>query len=166
VHAPEQSSPGVIEHNEMTEDDPKRPGAIAQRSKYSRVVSAASPQDLQALFVARANAKDLAGLVDLYESDATFVGQDGARVVGTDAIRDRLAQLLSASPVFGEGVSNYEVVGRDIALLSYRWRAVLNPPGADALEISGTTTEVARRQPDGTWRYAIDAPVSVSGAPS
>jgi ketosteroid isomerase-like protein len=42
----------------------------------------------------------------------------------------------------------------DIALTHTRWR--LDIPNADAME--SVTAEIVRRQPDGTWKYAIDNP--------
>ena len=42
----------------------------------------------------------------------------------------------------------------DLALTHSKWR--LEVPGSDAME--GTTAEVVRRQPDGSWKYIIDNP--------
>jgi ketosteroid isomerase-like protein len=46
----------------------------------------------------------------------------------------------------------------DIALLRSRWR--LTGSGADGkpIETAHSSTEVVRRQPDGSWRYLIDHP--------
>jgi ketosteroid isomerase-like protein len=41
----------------------------------------------------------------------------------------------------------------ELALLSNRWWMTIGD-----LELSAATAEVARRQPDGTWKYAIDNP--------
>ena len=49
--------------------------------------------------------------------------------------------------------TQYSIVQGEIALLSNRWTLRV---GDD--EISATTAEVARRQPDGTWLYVIDNP--------
>jgi uncharacterized protein (TIGR02246 family) len=123
-------------------------------------MSAQVPQDLHTLFVELANAGDLDGLVALYESDAAYVSPQGAQVVGSEAIRELLGQLLSVRPVF-ENATNHVIVTGEIALLSNTWRAVVEAPEGDPVELTGTSTEVARRQPDGTWLYIIDAPASV-----
>ena len=47
--------------------------------------------------------------------------------------------------------TQYTVVHGQVALLGNRWTMRI---GDD--EMTATTTEVARRQPDGTWRYLID----------
>ena len=52
-----------------------------------------------------------------------------------------------------EVTTQYAVVHGEIALLSNRWTMRI---GDD--EMSATSAEVARRQPDGTWRYVIDNP--------
>jgi ketosteroid isomerase-like protein len=49
--------------------------------------------------------------------------------------------------------------GKDLALVYNDW--TLSATGADGspIERSGKAIEVMRRQPDGTWRVAIDDPV-------
>ena len=58
-----------------------------------------------------------------------------------------------------EVTTQYAVVQGEVALLSNRWTMRI---GDD--EMSATTAEVARRQPDGTWRYLIDNPDGAGGS--
>lgn len=113
------------------------------------------------MFVTLANARDLDGLLALYEPDAAYVAADGSRVVGAEAIRALLGGMLAAEPRF-ENATNYVVESGSIALLSNTWTAVVKPPEAEPVELGGTSIEVARRQPDGSWRYVIDAPASLT----
>ena len=46
------------------------------------------------------------------------------------------------------------VVNGDLALTHTRWR--LDIPDGEPME--AVTAEIVRRQPDGTWKYAIDNP--------
>jgi len=46
------------------------------------------PEDLGRFFMARANARDLEGLVALYEPGAVLAIPNGDAATGTDAIRD------------------------------------------------------------------------------
>jgi hypothetical protein len=87
---------------------------------------AARPEDLSRLFVERANAGDVDGLVALYEPDAVLAFPPGQVTAGSPAIRQAYERLLADRPT--------RLVG------------------------SGATVEVARRQPDGTWLWAIDQP--------
>ena len=50
-------------------------------------IPAKEPNDLERLFVERANAGDVEGLVALYESNVTLACGDGEVVVGLDLIR-------------------------------------------------------------------------------
>lgn len=53
----------------------------------------------------------------------------------------------------------------DVALLSNRWHMTLGPSDGERAGLEGTSTEVARRQPDGSWRYVIDDPASTTVLP-
>jgi ketosteroid isomerase-like protein len=49
-------------------------------------------------------------------------------------------------------------VADDIALLVVDWMIEGTGPDGTPVHVSGTATDVARRGPDGTWRYVIDNP--------
>jgi ketosteroid isomerase-like protein len=105
---------------------------------------AEQPEDLGRFFVERANAGDLEGLLALYEPSAVLAVPGGAPAAGTDAIRRALGQFLTGNPKLS-GVSQPALRFGDLALTSTRFDG-------------GATAEVARRQPDGTWRWVIDQP--------
>jgi enoyl-CoA hydratase len=127
-------------------------------------MSVINPEDLQHVFAERANAGDLQGLIALYEDGAAFVGPDGTDATGSDAIRDRLEGLLAMAPQITP-TSSRAVMAGDVALLSNRWRMTLGPSDGERAELEGASTEVARRQPDGSWRYVIDDPASATVLP-
>jgi hypothetical protein len=104
------------------------------------------PEDLARLFVERANAGDVEGLVALYESNAVLATGGNELAIGTEAIRGFYTKLLTGRPKFEPGVQRPALLQDDLALTSSR---LLN---------GVVTTEVARRQPDGTWFWAIDQP--------
>ena len=107
---------------------------------------AAEPEDLSRLFVERANAGDVEGLVALYEPDAVLAFTDGQVTVGEDAIRRVYTELLATRPRFAPGDQHPALRQGDLALTSTR------------LATGGATAEVARRQPDGSWRWILDRP--------
>lgn len=107
---------------------------------------AREPNDLGRFFVERANAGDLEGLVALYTPDAVLEFPAGNLAVGSDAIRAAFQEMLASRPQFQPGRQAPALICGDIALTSTK--------GASG----GVTAEVARRQPDGTWRWAIDQP--------
>jgi ketosteroid isomerase-like protein len=107
---------------------------------------AARPEDLSRLFVERANAGDVDGLVALYEPDAVLAFPPGQVTTGSHAIRQAYERLLADRPRFTAGEQRPALRHGDLALTSTR------------LVGGGATVEVARRQPGGTWRWVIDQP--------
>jgi enoyl-CoA hydratase len=118
---------------------------------------ALDPTELSGLFAERVSGGDLDGLLELYEEGAKLVGPDGTNADGREAIRKRLQALLAMAPRVTSAESQ-AVYGGDIALLSNRWRMTLGSDEGAGLE--GVSTEVARRQEDGSWLYVIDDPAS------
>ncbi len=110
-----------------------------------------TPGDLHPAVQAAFNNHDVDALVALYEEDAWLFGPSGP-VQGTDGIRAAWTGVM-ANVASVDVVTQYVIEQGEIALLSNRWTAAI---GDD--EISATTAEVARRQPDGTWKYVIDNP--------
>jgi hypothetical protein len=107
---------------------------------------ALNPEDIARLFLLRANAGDVEGLVALYESNAVLVGTGGELAIGTEAIRAFYSKLLAGRPKFEPGDQRPALRQGDLALTSSR------------LANGVVTAEVARKQPDGTWLWAIDQP--------
>jgi enoyl-CoA hydratase len=128
-------------------------------------MSAHDPENLHRLFAEHANAGQLEGLLSLYEEGATLVGPDGAHAEGGTAIRERLEGLLAMAPQITP-TSNRALLVGDIALMSNRFRMTFGQHGDDHAGFECSATEVARRQPDGTWRYVIDDPASAAMFPN
>ena len=117
-----------------------------------------TPEELDRLFSQALNAGDLDALVALYEPGAAFNTEPGGQVVtGTEAIRDGLSGFLALRPTLTIDVRNLGQVG-DLAFTSGRWSPTGTGPDGNAVNLSGQTAEVCRRQPDGTWLFAIDLP--------
>jgi enoyl-CoA hydratase len=135
-----------------------------RHGKRRTTVPVDDPEDLHRLFAELANAGDLQGLAALYEDGAAFVGPDGTDAAGSDAIRDRLEGLLAMAPRITP-TSSRAVMAGDIALLSNRFHMTLGPSDGERAGLEGTSIEVARRQPDGSWLYVIDDPASSTVLP-
>jgi uncharacterized protein (TIGR02246 family) len=126
-------------------------------------MSVADPDDLHRIFATRANAGDLEGMVALYEDAAAFIEPDGTMATGREAVREHLLSVLALSPEITP-IDSKCVIAGDIALLSNHWRMTVGPSDDQRGEVEGTSTEVARRQRDGGWRYVIDDPSSSTSA--
>jgi len=126
-----------------------RPAAARQEG------TATTPDQLGPLFTRYLAAGDLEALVSLYEPAATLGPEPGRVASGTDAIRESLQAYVEAGARVSLELRTIRTTG-DLALLSNRATAEGLLPGGAVL--STTTTEVARRQPDGRWLYVIDDP--------
>jgi ketosteroid isomerase-like protein len=80
-------------------------------------------------------------------------------VHGLDAIREALAPLLALHPRLTSTVLG-KVEGDGIALTHARWELVVTAADGTSSDQRGRGTIVSRRQPDGTWRIAIDDPMT------
>jgi ketosteroid isomerase-like protein len=110
---------------------------------------ARDPQDLERLLVERENAGDVAGMVALFEPDAVVDIGGGTFLRGKEAIQEFFAnlQLTGFGPEkrhFEFGEQRPALICGDLALTSTRSRD------------GNVTSEVARRQKDGTWLWVID----------
>jgi ketosteroid isomerase-like protein len=96
------------------------------------------------------NSGDLDGLMTLYEDDAVVPNEDGV-IQGTDGIRAWLQAFIDTGGKLKCSGSAVIPLG-DIALTHNKWTLDGDTP------MEGVTAEVVRKQPDGTWKYAIDNP--------
>ena len=102
------------------------------------------PEDLDRLFLERANAGDVEGVVALYESEAVLAFRPGQLAIGAAAIREVYVGPLAGRPRF-TGDIRPAIRNGDLAVTS-------------TVRSGNATVEVARRQPDGTWLWLIDQP--------
>ncbi|MEV4225301.1 nuclear transport factor 2 family protein [Nonomuraea sp. NPDC049725] len=107
--------------------------------------------DLNPIFTESFNSGDAQALSELYEKDAVFHTPTGP-VSGREAIRMMYAAMLAGSPTIESRTRQILTCG-DIALITSEWSFASG--GATS---SGTSVEVVRRQPDGSWMYIIDEP--------
>lgn len=124
-------------------------------------MAARGPEELHRLFAERFNAGDLEGLIALYEPGATLVPQPGQVVSGVEAIREALRGFLALKGTF-QLTPTVAAQAGDLALLCSPWTLTATGPDGDPINLAGTTTDVARRQADGTWLVAIDNPWGVA----
>lgn len=120
-------------------------------------MAARTPQDVQTQWAKAFNAADLEGIMALYAPDACLVAQPGQPVQGHEAIREALQGFLSTGAKIRID-ADYVVQCQDTALMRGRWQLTGHAPEGKPLDMSGRSSEVVRRQPDGSWVYIIDHP--------
>jgi ketosteroid isomerase-like protein len=105
---------------------------------------ARDPQDLERFLITRQHAGDIEGMVALFEPQAVVDCGEGRLLHGHDEIRQYFTDVVASGRKFARGEQQAALVCGDLALTSTRL-----PDGQ-------VTAEVARRQGDGTWLWAID----------
>lgn len=105
---------------------------------------ARDPQDLERLLIVRQHAGDVGGMVALFEPQAIVDIGEGRLLRGHEEIRRYFLEVVASGRKFAMGEQQAALVCGDLALTSTRL-----PDGS-------VTAEVARRQGDGTWLWAID----------
>ncbi len=119
--------------------------------------STRTPEEMPRLWAENLIAGHLDALVALYEADATLVAQPGEVVTGTEAIREALSGLIAMRPTFNIEGRKVLQTG-DIALSFADWTLAGTAPNGEPIEMAAQTSDVLRRQPDGSWRFVIDNP--------
>ncbi|HSH68459.1 MAG TPA: SgcJ/EcaC family oxidoreductase [Deferrisomatales bacterium] len=102
---------------------------------------------------------DLDAALELYEPDAVFVVSPGHVVTGHAAIREVLQGMIAVGATGRlEGVT--AVLSADGSVAFTRAKGSSTGPGPDGKPVTTHfhSIEVVRKQPDGTWRIAIDDP--------
>jgi uncharacterized protein (TIGR02246 family) len=115
------------------------------------------PEDTIEQFSRCVQARDLEGIVQLYESEAAFVSAPGAVVTGREALRAMYGGLFSLRPHLDLAIVLAQRNG-DLALIMNQWTLSGTAPDGTPVHRSGRSSVVLRRQATGEWLIAIDHP--------
>jgi ketosteroid isomerase-like protein len=114
---------------------------------------AKTPEEICPLFKRYMAEGNIESLLTLYDPEAVFLNQAGEIKKGA-GLREELAALAITKAVFDFTIRQVVQSG-DIALMHTDWK-VSSPQ-----QLSVYAVEVARRQPDGTWRWLLGDPFTV-----
>ena len=126
---------------------------------------ASSPEEINIRWGEAFNAADIPALLELYEPGAVLIPGPGADPVsGQDAIEAALRWLTATGGKLTYQ-PRYWLQNGDLAMggIDFHLSGGTGPDGA-TVDLRGGTAEVARRQPDGTWKYVFDHPFGASPA--
>jgi len=122
---------------------------------------AQSPEELHQMFAKAMTAGDVDAIMALYEGKSALVPPGGApsdAIKTAEGKRGLLSSFTAMKPSMTMGTEAIEM--GDLALMFGSWS--LSAEGPDGpIAMTGTSAEVARRQPDGTWLLVIDHPTGV-----
>jgi uncharacterized protein (TIGR02246 family) len=116
-----------------------------------------NPAEIHSLFRHAFNLGDVEALIALYEPDAVLV-VDGKAVTGRESIRKALESFVARRGRMTLETRAVVESEQGLAVVYGGW--VIEPPMGLGAETAtrGLSTEVVRKQPDGTWLFVIDNP--------
>ena len=120
-------------------------------------MAANSPQEVAAGIGQGLSNSDLEGTMAMYEPNACFVTEQGQVLQGHAAIRGAISSFIALTPTMS-AESRTVVQADDVAIIYTKWSLSGTTPDGGAINKSGQSTDVMRRQPDGTWLCVIDSP--------
>jgi uncharacterized protein (TIGR02246 family) len=133
--------------------------ALPSRRRMPQM-SVQNPRQLHQAWEKAYNGGDIDALLDLYEPEATVIPEPGSPVTGHAAIREAFAPLVALKGQMQLRTTAVIETG-DLALVYAEWSLT---GGTDQegspVNLEGRSTELMRRQSDGSWRDIIDDPFS------
>jgi len=116
-----------------------------------------NPAEIHSLFRHAFNLGDVEALIALYEPNAVLV-VDGKAVTGRESIRKALESFVARRGRMTLETRAVVESEQGLAVVYGGW--VIEPQMGMGAETAtrGLSTEVVRKQPDGTWLFVIDNP--------
>ncbi|HVW35517.1 MAG TPA: SgcJ/EcaC family oxidoreductase [Acidimicrobiia bacterium] len=116
-----------------------------------------SPEEIDTAFSEAFNAGDGEAVLALYEPGAVFVAPTGEPAEGTPAIAEVVGPFFAMKPRIDLRTERVLRSG-DLAMVSSSWTVDGTGEDGSPVEMTGHSTVVVRRQPDGTWKFVLDDP--------
>jgi len=92
-----------------------------------------------------------------FDTEAIYVIAPGQYVRGRENIRAALAQVCALKPDLQAQRSAGFIVG-DMCSWVDEWTLKATLPDGSLLEMNGVSSDILKKQPDGTWAYLVDNP--------
>ncbi len=115
------------------------------------------PADFPHAFDTALNRGDLDQLVALYEDDAVLRGSSGEIRSGGQAVREEMDGLIGARAAITNSLRHLFRSG-DTALIIVDYVLRLSAPDGSPVEVTGTATNVIRRDAEKGWRLVVANP--------
>src|SRR4051812_7731611 len=111
------------------------------------------PEHMHAALALAWNTGDVNNVLALYEDEGVLVPQPGQSVSGKAKIKETLLGFLSTKGTF-EIATTYCVQCGDVAISRSAWSI----RDENEIKIQANGTELLRKQPNGSWLFAVDHP--------
>lgn len=126
-------------------------------TSQKRVMPAYTPSEIDSLFRDAFNAGAVGSLTALYEPGSVLV-VGSKRVIGQENICAAFKELVSQPGRMTLETRAVIESPEGLAVLHGTWIVEPQPGIRDAVATQGISTEVVRKQADGTWLFVIDNP--------
>jgi len=120
-------------------------------------MKAHNPAEIHQLFLDAFNRGDVEGMVALYEPGAVLI-VTGQPVIAHDAIRETYRRLFARNGRMQLETHSFVESPDGLAVLHASWTFQFRSADGNVTTSRGISTEVVRRQADGTWLFVIDEP--------
>jgi uncharacterized protein (TIGR02246 family) len=119
---------------------------------------ATKPEECDILFFDAMNRGDIQAALDLHEPNARWFQVTGEVITGLEGIRTALEGFMALKATFTAEIKPFINSDENLAITSARWSLVGTSVNGEPLTMTANSTELVRRQPDGSWLFAIIAP--------
>lgn len=100
---------------------------------------------------------DVNGALSSFDEEAIYITEPGKFVKGKEEIKEKLEFLCSIKPDLQALRSSQFTIG-DIASWVDEWTLKATLPDGTPLNMTGISSDVMKKQKDGTWAYLVDNP--------
>ena len=123
----------------------------AEEAVNTRIVD---PARLPFAYADALNAGDADAVLALFRPDATMHTFSGKVLTDLEALRAETVQTIATQAQLTNKPKS-TLIGGDTALIIVDWNLEATLPDGTRISPTGTTTAVARRSADGSWRFAV-----------
>jgi uncharacterized protein (TIGR02246 family) len=123
-----------------------------------------NPADVYPTLMKAFNAGDLDGILACYEPEACYVPKSGRAARGPVELRELFRAILARRTQIKLDVRKITPSGGDLALVIVDWTEWTSNTASSAGEAkqwASTATDIVRKQPDDTWKLALDIPYGI-----
>jgi ketosteroid isomerase-like protein len=123
----------------------------------TKLALSSTPEGIVPALLAHLNSLDVDTMLGFYDPEGLIVDAAGVAHVGREAIGRELSKYFSLGLQMSITQRHLFVAG-DIASLILDWSYIGTARDGTEINMGATATDLARRGPDGLWRYLIDNP--------
>jgi len=123
----------------------------------TKLALSSTPEGIVPALLAHLNSLDVDTMLGFYDPEGLIVDAAGVAHVGREAIGRELSKYFRLGLQMSITQRHLFVAG-DIASLILDWSYIGTARDGTKINMVATATDIARRGPDGLWRYLIDNP--------